>query len=386
MSKIEDREISYQYRDQVNRLRKDYEKNIEKLSETQQKQVVQLEEHNQNSLDSLRDEHNKKILEEIARKDLVLSQLKKDLLNTQTQLNSQYENLTQSNISRIDHQNTSFENKMADLIAQHEEQLKTIDRKYSDAISNSKKNGDGELSVVNEKYRSEVSRTQASHKKEINQLRKQYANLSRDEEIKHSTDFEKKRVENNRAMLDLQRKHYEKMQLEIEKAKIENDQTKEQLKKDLQLDKESFESRYTQVKKEQDQVISQLQQRTNTIVQSMKNEFSTQADLVSNKASNPFYKIQTIEPKIMEDKDQVIISLQVAPHEVSNVRLQGKDRDVKLTFDRKFEDRVENESGKMINSRAESMVREFKVNDILDHKKLSKTYLNGEVVFKIAKK
>lgn len=174
-----------------------------------------------------------------------------------------------------------------------------------------------------------------------------------------------------------------------EKIRINNEQLNFQDRHQADMLKQreaDFKVRYANMVKEHDSILKEISTRLEQDVKKMTEATSSEKKIISEKSIDPFYRVNTLNPKMTEDLKQVFVSLPVAEHEKENVHLSTQGRTVKITLSRKYTDHLTGEDGSLNKStRSELFSKELKTADILNHKDIVQSYENGVLTFKINK-
>ena len=100
-----------------------------------------------------------------------------------------------------------------------------------------------------------------------------------------------------------------------------------------------------------------------------------------------FYHVNLLEPELVDNGKEYLLYLEVPPHEKESVHISARNRNIRLTLARRFEDEITNEDGTMDRSRkSEIFAKTIKTNDIIDHNSITQKYEDGHIIYKISKK
>lgn len=147
-----------------------------------------------------------------------------------------------------------------------------------------------------------------------------------------------------------------------------------------------FKVRYANLVKEHNELISGLTSHFETDVKKMVEETAVQKRVIANKSADSFYRIETLDPKIIENEKEYMVSLVVPEHEKENVHLSVRGRGIKMTLTRRFAESFEDKDGSTNRStKNELFSREFPSKDILNPKLVDQKYENGTLTFRIQK-
>ncbi|MBC7714189.1 MAG: hypothetical protein H7177_12670 [Rhizobacter sp.] len=174
-----------------------------------------------------------------------------------------------------------------------------------------------------------------------------------------------------------------------EKTRVNQEQLNYQDKHQQEMLKQrdaDFKVRYENLVKQHDTTIKELTAHLDVDVKKMVEKTSTQKKILDSRESDPFYHVDQLAPKMVEDLKTVTVSIPVAEYEKENVHLSTQGRLVKVTLSRKYTDTLASEDGTLNRStRSELFSKELPVKDILNPKDIVQSYEDGILSFKIKK-
>lgn len=208
-----------------------------------------------------------------------------------------------------------------------------------------------------------------------------------DHDVKvHNVEVSRQRDELKNVMLVDNEKN---KRLSAEKTRVNNEQLNYQDKHQQEILKQrdaDFKVRYANIVKEHETVLNDISTRLNQDVKKMVEKTSAEKKIMGSRVEDPFYRVDTLNPKMAEDLKTVTVSLPVAEYEKENVHLSTQGRMVKITLSRKFTDNLPEEDGSLNRStRSELFSKELKTTDILSPKGIVQNYADGMLTFKINK-
>ncbi len=161
------------------------------------------------------------------------------------------------------------------------------------------------------------------------------------------------------------------------------DQHQQEMLKQREAD---FKVRYEKMIKEHDEILGRLKTSFSADVKKMVEQTSADKKRIDDRGNDPFYRIDKLNPTMVEDIDVVTIKLPVSDYEKENVHLSTQGRNIKITLSRKYSDSVSSEGGGIDRStRSELYSKEFNTKDLLSSKNITQNYEDGMLTFKIKK-
>ncbi|MBC7429428.1 MAG: hypothetical protein H7336_12495 [Bacteriovorax sp.] len=253
------------------------------------------------------------------------------------------------------------------------------------------------LKDVSSKSKIEKAKVQGDAKYEINalstELNSKGANIERDyrkqldQQVKtHNAEMDEKRDELKKVDMVETGKN---KRLNDEKTRVNQEQLIYQDKHQHEMLKQrdaDFKVRYENLVKQHDQTIKDLASHLDVDVKKMIDKTATQKKILESRETDPFYHLDQLSPKMMEDLKTVTISMPVVEYEKENVHLSTQGRLIKITLSRKYTDSLNAEDGTLNRStRSELFSKELPTKDILNPKEITQSYEDGILSFKIKK-
>jgi len=305
---------------------------------------------------------------------------------------------TQKNIAQTEESfKTDHSEKMRGLKEQY---ANNIEDEYFRANENQKAVQDqmkASVQSVQNKSRNEQAHLESSSRAAINSLGAEFNSktasqerdfrsrleadrIAQDEMLRTQRDEQKARLDKNRETG--KRLEQEKTQVQKEELTFLDNHQREMINQ-RNID---FKVRYENMVKEHEAILSQLKSNLETDMKKMVESSATQKKDISNKVGDSFYRIETLNPSVIESEKELTVSLKVPDYEKENVHLSVHGRDLKLTLNRRYTDIMEATDGSTNRStRNELFSKEFTSRDILDPKHIGQKYDKGILTFKIQK-
>ena len=147
-----------------------------------------------------------------------------------------------------------------------------------------------------------------------------------------------------------------------------------------------FKRKIEQMEKDSNQTIANLSSRSEKEINKLKQNESKDKNLISEKSKDPFYSITNLNPRIADNEKEYILRISVPEHEKESIILDGNGRTLKLSQTRRFADESRNENGTMSkSSRSEVISQVINLNDLINPRKITHSYQDNELTFKIPK-
>jgi len=292
---------------------------------------------------------------------------------------------------------TSEKQKLSELKTQLEENFQ---EQYSTTQMNQQEIADATQASVKEiatKSKAEKLLLEGNAQYEINALSSEFNNKAANNEKEFRSKLDSD-VRLHTAEINMQQEQLKKlMTLDAEKNKRLSSElnrvNKEQLnfqethqKEMLSQRDKDFKVRYENMVKEHDTILKNLSAKFEEDARKITASTSTDKKILGGRSEDPFYRVDKLNPKVVEDLKTVTVSVPVAEYEKENVHLSTQGRSIKITLSRKYSDSLNAEDGSLNRStRSELFSKELATTDLLSPKNITQSYEDGVLSFKINK-
>lgn len=142
-----------------------------------------------------------------------------------------------------------------------------------------------------------------------------------------------------------------------------------------------FEKKYKALNDNHEQVISELSKRKENIINDLKNNILQAHELNYKNTRDPFYTKITIDSQITKLPNRDFeITVNIPESEVAKLKVIAQGKEVKLNYDRSFNNQIENADGTVDKiNKVETISKKFEVDEILDSKKVFQKYQNNQL-------
>jgi DNA repair exonuclease SbcCD ATPase subunit len=380
------REEGIRHKLELQKLRDQHKELLEKTKNEHKKQVETEKINHHYKLADLRTQNEQKVLDELERKDKVLSDLNQRVDKTRDITDKEVQNLKQIHLNRIEEREKDFEEKFRKrktdnnrtLEDQHEhldKNMRKMNTDYSDRERNQ---------IIDHKYKlREMSRR---NQQEFEKMSTDFRKIRDSRSVKFQKALIKQREEQVKQLEEEKQKHIEFMRIHQQRFQDEMSKLIQKQKQVKDTTQKDFENDYKRLLTEQRTLIDTLDQQTKELVTKGKMDLSKEKVLLNSQSQDKFYSMNKLFPKYRDLGDSYDVYISVPEHEKNSVNIMTKNRMVRISLDRRYDETLEN--GPVTNSskKIETITTNFEVPDILDPlSKVRKTYKEGFLVFNIKK-
>lgn len=292
---------------------------------------------------------------------------------------------------------TSEKQRLDDLKAQLSE---NFEEQYSNTQENQREIAESTQAAVKEitaKSKSEKTILEGNAQFEINALSSGFnqkaAESERDFRSKLDNDVRLHNAEVNmqkeqlKKLMTMDGEKNKRLSAELNRVNHDQLQFQELHQKDMLAQREKdFKVRYENMVKEHDTILKGLTEKFQADADKVTASTSSDKKILGDKTSDPFYRVEKLNPKLTEDLKTVTVSIPVAEYEKENIHLSTQGRSIKITLSRKYSDMLNGEDGSLNRStRSELFSKELNSTDLLSSRNIKQHYSDGILSFKIDK-
>ncbi len=336
--KIEISNENQRYARELRNIQKHHKEGLDQIQSKHSKSLDEVRKLNQKDLVEIRSLSNKDIVEEVQRRDERINEIKKNYNDTSSKLDNELEIFKHNKAVQLDNEKDNFSNRFAQNLDRQRHALSTNYQQQTDALDNLDSNARLDklemletnrniMQAITEAHSDKYYQTKDTNVKEINHLRDE-----------HIDNYYNTKSANEKEIVNLSRLHgsrYKNTQ-DTQQAEFQKLVKNHQVQK-VETNK-SFEKEYNNILSQNNIKLESLDERTKGIVQKLKEKFLQNANLVLDKSKDPFYQFKRLEPSIEDKGKHYDVSIEIPEHEKNLVQISGKNRNLKLTFNRLHEE------------------------------------------------
>lgn len=366
-------------------LQEKQELELDKMRLTHKAQKQELKFQQEKEFINLRNQLDHKLMVETANNERKLMKVKDSLEQVKQQTEKEKQNLAYSLRAKTENQKEQFNNLFNARAQQQKLQLQDLEDSYNFEIRKLQrdlKNKEAEIKSTG----SDKLRTVQAQNKENIQNEQDIFRIKKDglDTVHHNqlTTQEKK----HKQYLAKQERLFQDKSVQRQEVfddivkKVEADGRGRQMTK-----QKLFEKKYNQLNEKHTQKITALSKNKEKIINNLKNEILNKHILNFEKTRDPFYTKTTIEPNLTKLPNRDFeLKLKIPKEQVEHLTISAVNKEIKLSFNRRFQNVKENADGTTDKiNKVETIVKNIKVDEILDSKKLSKSYKDGVLTVQI---
>lgn len=264
----------------------------------------------------------------------------------------------------------------------HGEKMEKEQEAINKNIISFKEQGDKRLNELKEANNYKIYQEEIKSRKNM----ESYSNFSQQKQREIDRAIAEKERENQAALRDIKEENARQLN---EREKINQENLKrmdESNKNKLSMAEKGFKEKIERMQRESDQTIENLSLQSQKEINKIKQSESRDKGFIKNRSNDPFYLITNLNPKLTNNEKEYFLRLSVPEHEKDSVTVDGNGRNLKISQTRRFSDETKNEDGTVNkSSRSEVISQSVKLEDNINPRKISHSYKDNELIFKIPK-
>jgi hypothetical protein len=370
--------------EQLKNLRDKYKNEFDRL-ELGHKQALSNEKINQKSnLETLKLESNKKILDELERKEQVLNDMASSVAQTKLTTEKQKKQIVSQQDEDAENMRLRHSLVQDQRELDHTLEMQTINDEANREMNRIRRDMEQKQHSYIEK---EEAKRRVSLNDEKNKLEVQkdlYDKVFESGENKFSKALTNQRDRHKKTVIDQEIKNQKEI---LVKGKIYDEklQKLDDLgQKKVQNKEVVFEEKYATQHARHEDTFKNLEKKKLKIIEDLKKEILNTHKLNLAKSSDPFYSIGKLDSNLIEMKDHYILEVPAPEHAVKDISLAGDKRTLSIMMNRRYNEELINDDGTSEKiSKVETFSQKMPVEKIINPNSVSKSYENGKVIFKI---
>jgi len=365
-----------QRQSEIENIGKLYDKKKEDKKVEGEKELVEVHDLNQ-----------QKLVEAVDGQSEKLEQLRTNLITTQTMLDQEHDRLVKSHQDQVQDTNAFYNDKFEKQFEDGQEMSKDINHKVNLHIKD-----------IDSQAERNILKNQTEAHLKLDKVEHQNAVKVKTIDQNYNSARSRMESENSKALSSIEKEHQKQMNERLGglmkdaqvKQQIQVDQMKNQdlYYSDLIKQKNiGFNQKIEALTKAHDLVVNNMKEKYQTELDTMIKDHAKLKQVTEEKIKDPFYQIETFEPKVEDMGDSYIVSLEIPETEIDSVSVTANKRKISVGFARRFQERMEaKDTGAVYHSaRSEGHRKEIPVNDIVDSQHMEQKYSDGRLQFKIKK-
>lgn len=384
MSSIKDTEKVQQR--QLETLRRRNDREIKNIETAHSAYKADLKTAQTSEIVDLQDVHHRQLNVENEKKEKVLTEMKNHLDQTSKLTDKQLKELkdnaeaTSVDVQRklsVDRERVNAENEL---------HLEEMNDRFKTASQKINYEGRKQMDEMKDTHKSQYLNTEASNQLQLNNQRETFTNQIQVEgnnykKVKTEQDNynKKERASTNlrqqtelQKMTDTHTQHIEKKDGEFRKGLKDQDLF--------------FEDKYAKQLGKHNADFKTLEDKNKKVIADLKQNLAQEITQAANRNDDPFYKFETLRPRLRNIEDGIEIEVDVPEHAKKDIQLTTNGKEAIITLNRRYADATRSENGTINKvNKVESFTTRLATGVILDAKSIKSNYDNGVMTYTVKK-
>ncbi|MFZ4713593.1 MAG: hypothetical protein ACOYL6_07775 [Bacteriovoracaceae bacterium] len=369
--------------------RKTVEKRTNELKKVEEKYEISEREarlQNDQRLRELKDQGQVDYIAEIDHREERLSKVKESVDKTQEILAAEKERLGKGFEDSTEARKLNYEMKMRKIHEEHKHDGQTLNDKFNDELRNIFDSAQKEETIARTKISRDKNKVQRDYDTTMSNGYRTFTDQKFAQDVQNFAALDNQKNNFNSEFRAKESTHGSKFKSQEIRHKAELESESKQHELTTESTRLDFEKKYQGILAQQVENFATLQDNVDHNIAKTKIKETKTKESITNRSQDQFYQGSIVKTDIQDKGDHYIVKIPLPPHEASQVNLSGHERNLKLTFSRMAETDVKMEDGSVNKTkRSESMVKQLAVADIINPKKIEKSYADGLVTYKIGK-
>lgn len=362
------------------------EKNLKNLNYLYGKKIKDIKYEGNRQIEKHQIAQREKVVKELSEENKRWDHVQNRLAQKKGQWERELNFLEAKQAGEVDYLKEKHLDKLDMEVYDHNKTLDNFDDKASQAMLDLK-----------EEHRQLIAKEKMDSRFKIGSLKRQDERLE-DQAIRNYSSFnqrqqrdldkalKEKKIKYKETIRDMENKNYEQINTRQKLQKKNLDKINDVHNEILREREEILTTKINEIEQDHQSTLDRLKIKNAKEINDLKRSYTKRKDYISTRASDPFYNLSKLSPKIRERNEEYTLSLNIPEHESRFVNLTGRNKKLRLTTTRNFEDLAKTEEGGINrSSRSEMISQEFLLDTFINPRKITQVYEDGQLVFKIPK-
>lgn len=379
------RDVDKLHARQMEGLRRKNERELKFVKDSHDTMKAEQKKQNDAELVDIQHEHHQHIASENAKKEKLLQDMRGHLEQTKTLTDRELAELEVEKLKDHNQIAARLQDQRARVVEDHQLYLEDINHRFNNKTNEVLSEGRSRIDSMEQAQTQAYNTKQDDYQKKINDQRSHFTIKYRadEESFKKVKDTQDRTYKKERMAQNVRQNH------ELEKMAKTHDSSKnlrqQEFKRDVAAQEDFFEKRYTDVRNKHEADFQRLNDLNKKIVNDNKASLVKEISLQQTRAEDPFFEFTELRPTLKETEEGVQIQVAVPDHAKNDLVLTVNNKDVLLSFNRRYKDVVKNEQGESRIDKVESLSSKIKTNQHLNAKSLKAQYDSGVMTYTIKK-
>jgi len=370
----------------IGHLKRKLNREINTIEDQHNGQKSELIELHKKEINDSKIENQRQILQESAKKEQVLSEIKNNLEVTKEITEKHLKNLQDESKIKTEQVQQKTSGDYERVLQEHQFDLKMLDDKYKDESYKIQRNGKNAISNMNDQLSYQYNDRKNQLLNRINYQEREFDERTKTQNRVHEQTKQNLVTKNKKELFET----HQKQEVQMSKLKVNHnaDIKKEDgnFRQGLKELKNFYTDKYSQNQKQYKSEADNLDNRFNNLMNDMKNRYSQELKRTDERLEDQFYQFSELRPTWRETEKGVEVKVKVPEYSKQDLQLSINKKEVVLHFNRRYSDHNKSLEGVENRlSKVETYSSRIKTGILLDPKKITTNYENGVMTYLIEK-
>lgn len=379
------RDFSQIREQEISGLKKQVARERRALEEIHQKTKAEIKASQEKEIVELRDDHTQNINQAHERREKVLAELEKNLNNTK--------DLTEKQLAQIKQDASIQEKKIAD---DHEGKRQLLNANQESYLEQSNYRFNSQIEKLNTQGENRISETKENLSLKHNEIDSQYQNKIQQTVNRHETELGVKENEFKRVSAQREKEYKNKeinLRQDHENRIIEQTEVNQNLYQSRDDDFRNkfydqdkfFEKKFENQLTSHHSQLGNLDNKFEQLSRDLKLDLMNKIEAVEKKENDIFFEFSELNHSLKAFADHYILDVELPEYAKNQLSLTTNNKELILTLNRRYQDQVDKEGVKHKVNKVETLSSRITTESFLNPKKITSSYADGVMSYKIAK-
>ena len=355
------------------------------LEEIHQKNKASIKTAQEQEIVELRNDHAQSIDEATSHKEKVLSDLEKSLTQTKDFTQKRLESLKTNATAQEDKIHADHAEKRLLLNANNEQHLTEVNHRFNSQLRKINEEGQARIehskndlairkNEVEKDYQNKIQMTQDHHRNILSQNEANFKQVNEQKQNEFEAKEKKQREDHESEIITQTQTHQD-----LYTAR------NEEYRKKFHEQQNFFEKKFENQLGTHHTQLTGLDKKYESLTNELKKNFTKEISANEDKKDDIFFEFTELKASMKEEADHYLVEVQLPAYAKNDLRLTTNNKEVVLTMNRRYQDQVENSGVTHKVNKIETLSSRMPTNHFLNAKKITSSYQDGVMSYKIAK-
>jgi len=370
----------------LNNLHRQNNREVDHVQTNHEKRVAEVKKDHEIQIQNVRDDNRDKISLELDKKEKALGELKKSLDQTQKLTESEQKRLQAHNQLRSQEIQNGHQERVSAIVEKNETQIKDLNERFNNKIGVLQKQSEMMLNDQDDRARASLNTQKDLYTDKIQSQRQNFQSTLEHEDKKFSSQLERQKSTTKKTLTTAEKDGQVKLAQTSEKYVKLNQQATEHQQKSSAEREQLFEKKFQTQLARHTEIEKNLDGRHTQFLNESKDKLTSRIALEEQKSQDSFFQFTELKPTVTPTPEGYEVRVKVPDYAKEEVKLTTNIKELVLTANRRHQDERTSENGVQQKvSKVESLVSRIPVDHVLHARKMTKEWVNGELIFKVFK-